>query len=302
MQRGTYDLGYGGQHGAGSESIPSTFNTSCIDPFLLGQDARMVRSSPLVTQGLQRENKPRDLAILSNSQKHSKISSGTEDEDPAMYRTPPLPYFTRSSRQPASVTATQTAAQASTTYNGQRPPANSGVHSSHQAGRENALLTVRKERSPIRYREGPPNKQRRNSGGLYNNWRIVHREDPRIGDYVRRWGKNRSPSIRRHNRPGCACNLDAGFIRRFDRGVICGIHSPAINRDLMAAEVARSKQIHTPRSHKSAQEFYCPICGQGLTQWQSVKTHFPFCANKYGNPNGHSWYDHPSMCITSRAK
>ena len=48
--------------------------------------------------------------------------------------------------------------------------------------------------------------------------------------------------------------------------------------------------------------FVCPICDSSFTCAEGVNYHFPGCVEKYGNPQGHSWSDHPSCSSKTAAK
>lgn len=303
---------YDSQHSSDPEVASPRFNPSCIDPLLFTYDSRHVRPNGMVTAGLDRQNKPPALPLSSHQGRASNGPHGAEYDDPRMYRTPPLPYFSGGSRPPTAITTTQNAMKAAVpSMNNniaRRGAENTTGYTNHLAAQEDTALTVREavpnDSTPVVRKTCSSSRLHRNSGGgNHNNWRIVDPDDKRVAQYIQRWGHNRVASIRSHNRPGCTCRLDTGYLKRFDRGVVCGIRSAATNRDLLQGFIAQSQQVRSSRSPpKGNQEFFCANCGQRMTQWQSIKTHFPFCVLKFGNPNGYSWYDHPSMCITSRAR
>ncbi len=41
-------------------------------------------------------------------------------------------------------------------------------------------------------------------------------------------------------------------------------------------------------------KYICPICGESRSRRYTIKTHFPGCVKKHGNPQGLEWTDHPS--------
>ncbi len=76
-----------------------------------------------------------------------------------------------------------------------------------------------------------------------------------------------------------------GFNRRTGEGMltnVCGRVTPQ-----KAAPVASVSKQNGP--------FRCPRCGGRFTRPRTVKDHFIKCVEKYGNPAGLSWWDHPSL-------
>ena len=148
--------------------------------------------------------------------------------------------------------------------------------------------------SATRSRGGNPNRPER------SNWRIVNAGDERIANYVMQYGAQRVSSIQAHQVPGCKCFTEPSRRRRFGRGPVCGIRSPAKDRSRLSEYLSSVSRSRPSVSPNHSVEFICPNCGMKCTQWQSVKTHFPTCVLKWGNPYGHSWYDHTSLCITGQ--
>ena len=148
--------------------------------------------------------------------------------------------------------------------------------------------------SATRSRGGNPNKPER------SNWRIVKADDERIANYVMQYGAQRVHGIKAHQVPGCKCFTDSSKRRRFGRGPVCGIRSPAKDRSRLPEYLSSLSRSRPSVSPGNSTEFMCPNCGLKCTQWQSVKTHFPTCVLKWGNPYGQSWYDHTSLCITGQ--
>lgn len=50
--------------------------------------------------------------------------------------------------------------------------------------------------------------------------------------------------------------------------------------------------------HIETGKFHCPRCNGRYTMRKSVRTHFPKCVTKYGNPNGLSWWDHDTLKVS----
>ncbi len=51
----------------------------------------------------------------------------------------------------------------------------------------------------------------------------------------------------------------------------------------------------TPKNKGEKAGFHCPRCNGQFTRARSVKDHFITCVGKYGNPQGLSWWDHPTL-------
>lgn len=82
---------------------------------------------------------------------------------------------------------------------------------------------------------------------------------------------------------GSAGHAAPGFNRETGRGVltsVCGI-------------VTQSKGTAVRGGGQG--KYHCPRCNGGFTRPRSVKDHFIKCVEKYGNPNGHNWYDHHTL-------
>lgn len=75
-----------------------------------------------------------------------------------------------------------------------------------------------------------------------------------------------------------------GFNRDTGEGMmtsVCGIVTPAKG---------------TPVTNDNNKGYFrCPLCNSNFTRARSVKDHFIKCVNKYGNPNGLSWWDHQTL-------
>ena len=270
---------------------------SQIDPRLRNQPTGNLNTNWTFDRTLRRSNRPPDVVIpLSQGSIENGPASGASD-DPRMYRTPSLPYFDKRSGVSAATIAMQNAMRAATISG---PSSHEQSISNKDQSYTNLPASIgddanftSDERLPtLRIRRQPSHRDR-------NDWRIKHQDDARIDRYILRWANNRIHSIRNHPIPGCTCGLDTCRIRRFERGPVCGIRSPPINRQLLPGHLAEAARRHATATGN--RDFFCINCGQAMTQWQSVKTHFPFCVLKFGNPNGHSWYDHPSLCVTHNA-
>ena len=51
------------------------------------------------------------------------------------------------------------------------------------------------------------------------------------------------------------------------------------------------------KAKRTLGDFFCPICESPFTRKEGVNYHFPSCVEKYGNPKGKRWNEHPS-CST----
>ena len=64
---------------------------------------------------------------------------------------------------------------------------------------------------------------------------------------------------------------------------VCGVYSP---------------EIQTPQPKASSltsnYRYICPRCKSGFSRRYSVRTHFPICIRRYGNPDSLKWTDHES--------
>ena len=56
-----------------------------------------------------------------------------------------------------------------------------------------------------------------------------------------------------------------------------------------------SLRIKEPKETKRDMgDYHCIICGSRFTRVEGVNYHFPKCVERYGNPQGNNWNDHPS--------
>ena len=77
-------------------------------------------------------------------------------------------------------------------------------------------------------------------------------DNKRVVQYIYHSGRNQVPSIRAHNHPERTCRLDTGYLKRFDRGAVCGIRSAATNRDQLPGFIAQSQQTRRCRHPRKA--------------------------------------------------
>ena len=56
-----------------------------------------------------------------------------------------------------------------------------------------------------------------------------------------------------------------------------------------------AQHIPSPSELKRRRNMICIICGSKFEVRQYVRNHFPKCVRKNGNPNRHSWFDHPTV-------
>ena len=52
--------------------------------------------------------------------------------------------------------------------------------------------------------------------------------------------------------------------------------------------------LEPEKAKRNQGDFVCPICEPRFTRKEGVNYHFPSCVEKYGNPEGKSWNEHPS--------
>lgn len=75
----------------------------------------------------------------------------------------------------------------------------------------------------------------------------------------------------------------AGRVRRVGRTVFCGVSTPRTEEPKKAS--------------RKKGEFSCIICDSRFTRVEGVNYHFPGCVQRYGNPQGNCWNDHPSCAF-----
>ena len=68
---------------------------------------------------------------------------------------------------------------------------------------------------------------------------------------------------------------------------LCGIVIPS---KLPPGEAPKQSGLDRPTD-----PFHCPICDCKFDRYHSVKSHFPSCVKRNGNPEGKYWLDHPSL-------
>ncbi len=77
-----------------------------------------------------------------------------------------------------------------------------------------------------------------------------------------------------------------GFNRTTGEGAytsVCGL----VTREISKPPNAKNKGAKAG--------FHCPRCNSQFTRPRSVKDHFITCVGKHGNPQGLSWWDHPTL-------
>ena len=75
----------------------------------------------------------------------------------------------------------------------------------------------------------------------------------------------------------------AGRVRRVGRTAYCGVPTP--------------RTEEPKKANRKEGDFSCIICGSRFTRVEGVNYHFPGCAQRYGNPQGNCWNDHPSCAF-----
>lgn len=72
---------------------------------------------------------------------------------------------------------------------------------------------------------------------------------------------------------------------------VCGVFSES----QVPAGCNPAQHIPTPSALKKTRNMTCIICGSKFQRKQYVRNHFVKCVQKNGNPNRHSWFDHPTV-------
>ena len=71
----------------------------------------------------------------------------------------------------------------------------------------------------------------------------------------------------------------------------CGVFSES----RVPAGCSPAQHILTPFQLKQTRNMTCIICGSKFVKKEYVRNHFPKCVQKNGNPNRHSWFNHPTI-------
>ena len=79
--------------------------------------------------------------------------------------------------------------------------------------------------------------------------------------------------------------------REFVPTGVCGVFSES----RVPAGCNPAQHIPSAAELKRARNRACIICGSKFDVKQAVRRHFPKCVQKNGNPNRHSWFDHPTV-------
>ena len=79
--------------------------------------------------------------------------------------------------------------------------------------------------------------------------------------------------------------------REFVPTEVCGVFSES----RVPAGCSPAQHIPSPAGLKRRRNMICIICGSKFEVKQYVRNHFPKCVQKNGNPNRHSWFDHPTI-------
>lgn len=72
---------------------------------------------------------------------------------------------------------------------------------------------------------------------------------------------------------------------------VCGVFSAS----RVPAGCDPTQHNPSPAEIKYTRNMTCIICGSKFKTKQYVRDHFPKCVQKNGNPNRHSWFDHPTV-------
>ena len=79
--------------------------------------------------------------------------------------------------------------------------------------------------------------------------------------------------------------------REFAPTEVCGVFSES----RVPAGCSPAKLIRKPSAVKRRRNMTCIICDSKFEIKKYVRDHFPKCVQKNGNPNRHSWFDHPTV-------
>ena len=79
--------------------------------------------------------------------------------------------------------------------------------------------------------------------------------------------------------------------REFAPTEVCGVFSES----RVPAGCNPARPIRRPSTVKRTRNMTCIICDSKFEVKQYVRDHFPKCVQKNGNPNRHSWFDHPTV-------
>ncbi len=79
--------------------------------------------------------------------------------------------------------------------------------------------------------------------------------------------------------------------REFAPTEVCGVFSES----RVPAGCNPAQHIPGPSALKKTRNMTCIICGSKFEVKLYVRNHFPKCVQKNGNPNRHSWFDHPTV-------
>ena len=79
--------------------------------------------------------------------------------------------------------------------------------------------------------------------------------------------------------------------REFAPTEVCGVFSES----RVPAGCIPAKLIRKPSAVKRRRNMTCIICDSKFEIKSYVRDHFPKCVQKNGNPNRHSWFDHPTV-------
>ena len=83
--------------------------------------------------------------------------------------------------------------------------------------------------------------------------------------------------------------------RRLARELVPTEACSVFSESRVPAGCSPAQHIPTPSQLKQTRNMTCIICDSKFSKREYVRYHFPKCVQKNGNPNRHSWFDHPTI-------
>lgn len=106
---------------------------------------------------------------------------------------------------------------------------------------------------------------------------------------------HQTQKMSRRNHRNTAKGINERESRRLARELApteaCGVFSES----RVPAGCSPAQHTPTPYQLKETRNMTCIICDSKFATKKSVRNHFPKCVQKNGNPNRHSWFDHPTI-------
>ena len=124
----------------------------------------------------------------------------------------------------------------------------------------------------------------------------------RMDDRGKRWKREEDRGFKSHSiQQDRASVLDASSDTQFSLRRLHPLDADEQERDEQLAYMELDGS-EPEKAKRSGGDFVCPICESQFTRKEGVNYHFPSCVEKYGNPLGKSWNEHPSCSGKDEAK